>query len=107
VGDHTISKFAEDFALEYVRLTLSLVLTGRVLIFCRCVARVLPVRTDRYLRSLTAEYVASLKFDQERKDRLNKYAAIQRTRQLNRDFVKLTAQLDDVTAKLQRLRSRD
>jgi len=76
VGAHTISKFAEDFALEY-------------------------------LRSLTAEYVASLKFDQERKDRLNKYAAIQRTRQLNRDFVKLTAQLDDVTAKLQRLRSRN
>jgi hypothetical protein len=57
-----------------------------------------------YLLSLVAEYVASLKFDQERKDRLSKYAAIQRTRQLGRDFSKLTKQLDAVTEKLEELR---
>lgn len=57
----------------------------------------------RYLLSLTAEYVASLKFDQERKDRLSKYAAIQRTRQLNRDFLQLTQQLDGVFTKLHRV----
>lgn len=57
----------------------------------------------KYLLSLTSEYVASLKFDQERKDRLNKYAAIQRTRQLNRDFLMLTQQLDEVHGKLNAL----
>ena len=57
----------------------------------------------KYLLSLTSEYVASLKFDQERKDRLNKYAAIQRTRQLNRDFLMLTQQLDEVHGKLNTL----
>lgn len=59
-----------------------------------------------YLLSLTGEFVASLKFDQERKDRLNKYAAIQRTRQLNRDFFKLTQRLDKMATKLEALQGK-